>query len=193
MLAFYTYDLSTVLLLVLLGAAMWIDIRTHKIPNKLNLFILTLGLSLQTWFLGLDGLVSGLLGLIVGFAVFIPFYLLKGFSAGDVKLMAVVGTFLGPQDTLIAAALTLIAGGVIGGIILLARHGFIAYLSRNWQTLKTFLLTRQFIFLRPGTDEAAAMRFPYAAAIAAGTFAAMLWLGLMEFTGLRELVALLIS
>jgi len=193
MLALYTYDLSTILLLALLSVAVWSDIRTHKIPNKLNLFILILGLSLQTWFLGLDGLLSGLLGLSVGFTIFIPFYVLGGFSAGDVKLMAVVGTFLGPQNTLIAAALTLIMGGVLGVIILLVRNGFVTYLSRNWQTLKTFLLTRQFIFLRPETDEAAAIRFPYAVAVAAGTLAAMLWLGLMEFTGLRELAALLIS
>jgi len=193
MLALYTYDLSTVLLLVLLSVAMWSDVRTHKIPNKLNLLILVLGVSMQTWFLGLDGFVLAMLGLIVGFIFFIPFYLLGGFGAGDVKLMAAVGTFLGPQDTFIAAALTLMAGGIIGIAILLIRHGFVAYLSRNWQTLKTFLLTRQFIFLRPETGEAAAMRFPYAAAIAAGTFAAMLWLGLMEFSGLRELLAFLIS
>jgi len=193
MLALYTYDLSTILLLLLLGVAMWVDIRTHRIPNKLNLLILILGLSLQTWILGLDGLVSALLGLIVGFAVFVPFYLLKGFGAGDVKLMAVVGTFLGPENTFLAACFALIMGGILGVMILVLKHGFMAYLSRNWQTLKLFFLTRKVIFFPPETGEAAAIRFPYASAIAAGTLVTLMWLGMMNLNGLRDLAVLLFT
>jgi len=193
MLALYTYDLSTMLLLLLLGVAMWSDVRTHRIPNKLNLLILTLGLSLQIWFLGLDGLVSGLLGLGVGFAVFIPFYLLKGFGAGDVKLMAVIGTFLGPQDTFLAACFALIMGGILGVIILILKGGFMAYLSRNWQTLKMFFWTQKIMFFPPEAGEAAATRFPYASAIAAGTLVALIWLDMMNLSGLRDLAVLLFT
>jgi len=190
MLAIYTYDLSTILLLTLLGIAMWGDIRTHKISNKLNLLILVLGLSLQIWFLGLDGLVSGLLGLSVGFAIFIPFYVLKGFGAGDVKLMAVVGTFLGPENTFFAACFSLIMGGVIGVIFLFVKQGLSSYLSRYWITAKTFFMTRQFVFFRPEEGEAAAMRFPYASAIAMGTLWALYWVGMMNLNGVRDLLVL---
>jgi len=193
MLAFQTYDISTILLLILLGIAMWGDIRTHKIPNKLNLLILVLGLSLQTWFLGLDGLVSGLLGLSVGFAIFIPFYLLKGFGAGDVKLMAVVGTFLGPENTFFAACFSLIMGGVIGIVVLIVKRGLGSYLSRYWITVKTFFTTKQLVFFRPEEGEAAAMRFPYASAIAMGTLSALYWAGMMNLSGVRDLFVLWIG
>jgi len=190
MLSFYTYDLSTLLLLVLLGVALWSDLRRHRISNKLNLLILSSGLLLQTFFVGMDGLISGLLGLAVGFVIFIPFYLLGGFGAGDVKLMAVVGTFLGPEDTLLAAGLSLYIGAAMGLIILLAIGGFKTYLSRYWTMLKTFFLTRQLVYQPPQAGEAAATRFPYAAAITAGTFTALLWLGMMDLSGVMEFITL---
>ena len=178
------------LLLLLLVLAAVFDIRTHRIPNKLNLLILILGLSLQTWFLGLDGLTSGLLGLAVGLGMFIPFYLLGGFGAGDVKLMAVVGTFLGPQDTFLAAALTLFVGAVMGLLLLLLKRGFISFVKRHWLTLKTLLFTRKFVFYAPQPGDAAAIRFPYASAVAMGTLSALFWVGLMDLSGIRDLVIL---
>ena len=48
----------------------------------------------------------------------------EAMAAGDVKLMAVVGCFLGPQGAVWAAALTLIAGSLIGILILFAFVGF---------------------------------------------------------------------
>ena len=157
----------------------------------MNLLILVSGLFLQAWFLGLDGFVSGLLGLGVGFGIFIPFYLLGGFSAGDVKLMAVVGTFLGPLNTLLAAGLTLFAGAVMGVLILILKHGLKAYLSRNWMTFKMLVITRQFKYEPPAPGEAAAKRFPYATAVTAGTLSALAWLGMMDLSGVTDLLMLL--
>ena len=59
-----------------------------------------------------------------------PFIVLRAFGAGDVKAMATVGIFLGAQLTLLAAAFTLIAGAIIGVIVLLLSSGASSALYR---------------------------------------------------------------
>jgi prepilin peptidase CpaA len=69
------------------------------------------GLALHAKADGLHGLLSGLAGATVGLLCFAPFYLLRGMGGGDVKLLAAVGAFLGPQGALLAALFSLVAGG----------------------------------------------------------------------------------
>jgi prepilin peptidase CpaA len=110
-------NFATLLLLSLvLAIAAHSDLRHHRIPNKLSLLGLIAGLGLQTLADGPHGLVAGLCGAGVGLACFAPFYLLRGMGAGDVKLLAAVGAILGPRGALIAALLSLLAGG-LGAII----------------------------------------------------------------------------
>ena len=46
------------------------------------------------------------------FFALLPFYLLGGMGAGDVKFFAALGSFLGPFATLYAVALTLVVGAI---------------------------------------------------------------------------------
>ena len=103
----------------LLGASV-IDWRSHQIPNSLVLFIAVTGIVYQSLDYGATGFVQSLLGMTLGLCALLPFYLMKGMAAGDVKLMAAVGAWL-PLLTLSSAVLlTLIAGGVMG--LLFANH-----------------------------------------------------------------------
>lgn len=173
---FYT----PIVLLVILVTASGTDIARHRIPNLLSMGGAFLGLGLQAGTLGLDGLWDGLGGLGVGLGLFLPFYIGGGMGAGDVKLMAAVGSFLRPYDTLTAVAASLIAGGVIALVVLIARGGLLPWLRRQALTLKYLLVTRKLSYVPPVQDDPAATRFPYAVAIAAGTFAALWWLGRLE-------------
>ena len=100
------------LLCAILGVAVYGDVRSHRISNTLSLLGLMAGLGLQYLGSGLHGVTSGLLGAGVGLACFAPFYLLRAMGAGDVKLLAAVGAFLGPQGAFYAALFSLLAGGV---------------------------------------------------------------------------------
>ena len=62
---------------------------------------------------GLPGLVSGILGMLLGFACLILPYLWGGMGAGDVKALAALGAWLGPKLTLFLFCYMGIAGGVI--------------------------------------------------------------------------------
>jgi len=168
------------MLLLILTCAVWIDVSQHRIPNTLSLGGIVLGIALQTWTSGISGLVAGLSGMAVAGAIFLPFYLLHGMGAGDVKLMGAVGAFLGPHDALLATGLSLGAGGAIAFIILLVRGGLAPLARRYWATLKCFLVTRKLIHQPPARGEVAAMKFPYAAAIGIGTVTAMWWLSLLQ-------------
>jgi prepilin peptidase CpaA len=90
-------------------------------------------------------------------------YLLHGMGAGDVKLMAAVGSFLGPLGALLAAATTLTLGALIAIGIVLHRR-FARGRSRMEAALSDSMAVAQ--------DDIASVRkqrFPYAVAIAGGT------------------------
>src|SRR5438067_2208881 len=95
---------EAVLLALVLGAAVY-DARYRKIPNWLTVTGVLVGLSLNafqygavgsqvirpSWF----GLLFGLKGLAMGFFIYLFLYVLRAMGAGDVKLMAAVGSMVG--------------------------------------------------------------------------------------------------
>ncbi|MCY1296982.1 Type IV leader peptidase family protein [compost metagenome] len=164
-------------LLGLMGYAVVSDLREHRIPNRLVLAGLLIGLASQSYAFGLAGLGDGALGVLVGFAIFIPIYALGGMAAGDVKLMAMVGAFLTPGGATWAALFSLIAGGLCGLLLILARGQLKQILVRYWLMLKVRT------YLVPGQDEIAGKPFPYAVAILLGTLVSFLWLSCSSWTG----------
>ena len=129
---------ETVLELVLLAlvtAAAGVDLARRRIPNKLLLagWLVALPLHLMTLQPG-AAVLSALGGAGCGFAVFLPLYLLRGMAAGDVKMMATVGLFVGPADAFDVAVLAWCAGGIMALAIIL-RQGRFLYAFANVRDL----------------------------------------------------------
>lgn len=161
-----------IVLLGLLGIAVVSDVRRHRIPNLLVVFGLALGLAGQAYTGGISGLAAGGLGALIGFGVFLPLYALGGMAAGDVKLMAMAGSFLTPYFALWAAAFSLIAGGLCAVLLVLAK-------GQLRQTLGRYgLMLRARAYLPPLADEVAGKPFPYSIAILLGCLAS----GYLMFT-----------
>jgi prepilin peptidase CpaA len=99
--------------LVVVAIAAREDLLRQRIPNYLTASALVLGVGMACLSSGWGGFLDSVGGALVGFAAFIPFYLLRGMGAGDVKLMAACGAFLGPSNALFAAASALVAGLVL--------------------------------------------------------------------------------
>jgi prepilin peptidase CpaA len=101
------------------------DVREHRIPNAMVLFVLLAGLALNSagpangreglfsHFPGALGAGTALLGVLVGLALFLPLYLLRAMGAGDVKLLAALGAFMGPVEVIGLALSVLVAGGLL--------------------------------------------------------------------------------
>jgi prepilin peptidase CpaA len=165
----------TVIILVM--AAGVIDFITHRISNLLTVGGFLIALSLQLSFYGWDGLTNGLVGFFVAFIIYFPLYVLGWMGAGDVKLMAAVGGFIGWPDTLLVVGLSTAAGSITAIAILIVRGGFVEYISRYGSMLHCLLSTGQFAYVAPKEGSAAMTRFPYAFAITLGTLATLAWLG----------------
>ncbi len=147
-----------------ISGAVAYDAMSHRLPNYYLLLGLLLGAVLQVWTGGWVGLISAAGGFAVGFLVFLPLYVLGGMAAGDVKLMAVVGSFIGGGAALWAAACSLICGSLLAFIYLFAKGGVVAFLRRYWA-----MLSLRCYIPAGGDDDPARHRFPYALAIAVGT------------------------
>ena len=160
---------SMVLLTGILGVAVVSDLLHHRIPNMLVLVGLALGLIGQMFSGGVSGLGESLLGILICFALFLPMYASGGMAAGDVKLMAMVGSFLPFQYALWAAMFSLIAGSVCGLLIVLFRGQLRQTLGRYW------LILRAQAYLAPTSDEVAGKPFPYSIAILIGTLNIVYW------------------
>ena len=151
-----------------LGIAVMTDLKTHRIPNWLTLTMAMAGLVLQFWFGQWNGLMLAMTGLTVGLLCFLPLHLFGAMGAGDVKLLAGVGTLLGPWAVFVTALLTIIAGGVIA-LVNIGLRGGVGAMVRRYGYMILLLKQGQPHYLPPAADEAAALRFPYALAIAFGT------------------------
>lgn len=148
------------------------DCRSHRIPNWIVLCGVSFALIDQCvrW-LPLEGPLFALAGLAVGFLLFLPLYLLRAMGAGDVKLLAMVGAFLGPADTFRVALATMVVGGAMAITFVLVKGTAVRMvhnLTSLFQVGLIDVLGGHAPNLRvPST--ASAGKLPYGVAIAVGT------------------------
>jgi prepilin peptidase CpaA len=162
-------------LMALLVAAAISDTRTGRIPNWLVFAGAAYGLVYNALFPVFPrdiGILFAVGGLAVGLGVLLPLYVLRVMGAGDVKLMAMVGAFLGASATLNAVLATLIAGGVLAMVLALL-NGTVVRMVRNVAmmfkgTLLTFATGVGGLAVHGGPS---AGKMPYGVAIATGTIA----------------------
>jgi prepilin peptidase CpaA len=85
-------------LLVMVTLCAVTDIWTHRIPNIILWPALTLAFFANSLLAGLPGVLDCSLSLLFGLAILFPLYFVGGTSAGDVKLLGVVGAFLARKE-----------------------------------------------------------------------------------------------
>ncbi|WP_321817485.1 MULTISPECIES: prepilin peptidase [unclassified Paraburkholderia] len=99
------------------------DLVARRIPNRIVLGGLIVALLAQVCLLGaLRGGVVWIEGALAGFALLLPFYLVRGMAAGDVKLMMTIGAWVGPAFALHIVLVALLIGGV-WSIAVIVKHG----------------------------------------------------------------------
>lgn len=150
------------------------DIRDHRIPNWLTLSGMVAGLTSYVLAGGFRGLLFSAEGLILGFALLVPFYVCGGMGAGDVKLLAAVGALLGPSGVMKAFLCTALVGGVYALIVLAVsqRRGDAVSLFRA--RARALILRRGFEGWTPADTPKKAPVLCYGVAIAFGTFLSLL-------------------
>jgi prepilin peptidase CpaA len=161
-----SYREAVLLLLVSIAAVN--DLVTRRIPNRLLLTGLACAVLLRLLSANPgSSLLEAFSGMAVGLIIFLPFYLLRGMAAGDVKLMATIGAFTGPNEAFAIAVLTWCAGGVMALFLILVR-GRVRLALVNIAHMMAGVLTPGATLATPERQQSAGS-MPYGLAIAAGT------------------------
>ena len=155
--------------LIIGAAACATDLHSRRIPNWLT-FGAAAGALAYHYLVGGPAAVQGAMsGWVTGLFLFMPLFLLGGMGAGDVKLLAALGAWLGAGDAFWLAIYTSMAGGVIA-LVMAFRNGYLRTALRNISGLVRFW----WMFgLRPmpavTLENSAAPKLAYAIPIFVGT------------------------
>jgi len=98
---------------IVLAVATFTDVRSRRIPNWLVLPFLVIGIAVSGWLHGWHGLGQSFEGLGLGLLIYGFLFWMGGMGAGDVKLCAAIGAWIGPDQLFIALVITGLAGGVM--------------------------------------------------------------------------------
>lgn len=149
-------------------SAMFFDFKCRRIPNKIVLPAILLGIVVNTIHSGVNGLFTATVGFMVGGCFLSVFYLMGGMGAGDVKLMAAVGAFLGMEKIIIVLFLTALVGA------LMAFYTIITHFLQKPILDKLFHQDSLSMNVTPHAVNPLKKSIPYGVAIAMGTLGTLL-------------------
>jgi prepilin peptidase CpaA len=153
-------------LIAVLVLSVWFDVRQGRIPNWLTAGGVAGALILRG-FIGVEALWMGLLGGAVGLALGLLLFIAGAMGAGDGKLLAAVGSFLG--FGVFVQSLPLI--GAVGGLLALAvtvRNGTVIPTLLRFRELLVYCVSFGRIGERRTLTMPGAVTIPYGVAVAAG-------------------------
>jgi Flp pilus assembly protein protease CpaA len=162
----------TAVLTVVLVLAIWFDVSRRRIPNWLTVGGAVAALVVRG-FSGGEAVWAGLLGGTLGLSIGILLFAVGAMGAGDGKLLATVGSFLG--FGVFVQALPLI--GLVGGLLALAvsaRNGTLIPTLLRFRELVMHIMTFGRVGERRTLTMPGAVTVPYGVAVATG--AAWGWL-----------------
>jgi prepilin peptidase CpaA len=144
------------------------DLATRRIPNRLLLASLACALLLRVLSAHPgSSLLAAFGGMGTGLALFLPFYILRGMAAGDVKMIAVVGAFTSPGEVFEIAVLSWCAGGAMALVLVLVNRRLGLVVGNLGHMLRGAMTPGMGIAAPTGQASAGSM--PYGVAIALGT------------------------
>jgi prepilin peptidase CpaA len=177
--AFLVWSVWGLVSVVLVVAAV-IDGRQLRVPNWITFPMILSGWLASGVIYGWDGVQVSLWGTAIGLGLLLPAYAIGGMGAGDVKLLAGVGAWVGATQTVWAFAVSAILGAIIAVIMVVV--------SRKWRHHQRQFasIIAEILVIRSPTklSEIAAERkpsmmlLPYGIPIAIGTIGYFAYLGI---------------
>lgn len=166
----YWHVLAAILVPGILWAS-WIDYAQRRVPNWLNASLIVTGFVAQAVYNGSAGLTAGLCGLLVGFGLLIVPWMMHGMGAGDVKLMAAIGVWVGPAMALYCFLVGAVIGGAVAVIMILSTGRF-KLACANMSVILAKCSNRNAWFTEFGSAKsfgATSQLLPYGVPLTAGT------------------------
>jgi len=164
--------------LALAIAAAAIDVQQYRIPNWLTLPAIGMGILLRVYFFGWHGLLTSVGGCLLAGGIVFLFYAVRAMGAGDVKLLAALGSIVGPHYAVLILLATAIAGGVLALVYVVYRGRTRSTFANLGSVVKFHVQGGVQAHPEVNLDNPEALRMPYGLAIAAGalyTFVTAWW------------------
>lgn len=149
------------------------DLLTRRIPNWFTFPAMVAGLAAQAYFLGGAGLLDGLGGLALAFACFLPMYAFGYMGAGDVKLLMVVGAWMGVRACCNVMVASVLLGAAFALVEVIYRGRLLAVLKNTYSFLRSVFVPA-LVAERIKVDET--RKFAFGVCIA-GAVALVIYLG----------------
>lgn len=150
------------------------DIWRRKIPNLLTFTGCFFAILIHSYLGGVEGAKESLLGILVGFFLFLLPFLMSGMGAGDVKGFAALGALIGPSAIFQTFLYTALIGGALSILYYVAVND-IAEKCREWRSgALAFAVTRDLRCLAAVAPKKK-HKFPYAPAMLLGYLAFLAW------------------
>ena len=166
--------------LILIVAAV-IDGWILKVPNWLTFPLVLAGWTAAAYCNGFYGLAWSMAGTAVGLGLLLPAYSIGGMGAGDVKLMAGIGAWIGVTATFYAFCVAAIFGGVIAVAMVLIRRKWHHHKAQFFHIVDEILTVRDAdkLSVIAAERKSSMMLLPYGIPIALGTIAYFIWSGML--------------
>src|SRR5208283_2847424 len=100
-------------IVAVLTVATFTDVNSRRIPNWLVLPFFLAGIAVLSGLYGWHGAGQSLEGAGLALLIYGFLFWMGGMGAGDVKLCAAIGAWIGPSQMLIALVLTALVGGAM--------------------------------------------------------------------------------
>lgn len=158
-----------------------IDGRKLKVPNWLTYHLAFTGLGFAAWSGGSEGLTWSAIGAAAGLLCLLPLYAIGGMGAGDVKLMAGVGAWMGPTITLWAFSASTVAGALMAVVMVLRSGEVIKHLAMSRRIVHEVLTLKDPVRLAQvaAARKPTMMMLPYAIPIAVGSIGYFAYAGIL--------------
>jgi prepilin peptidase CpaA len=155
-------------------AAAVMDVQQRRIPNWLTYSAIVGGVLLRSYYFGWRGALTAVGGCLLAGGIVFVFYAVRALGAGDLKLLAALGSLAGPQQATYILLGTGVAGGVLALIYAVYRRRLQTTLVNVGSLVKFHASSGLQAHPELSLDNPDALRMPYGLAIAAGTLYAFI-------------------
>lgn len=150
------------------------DIKSMKIPNKITVPAMCLGVFVQFLVDGYTGIWRALEGGGIGFGIMLILYMCGAVGGGDVKLFGAIGTWVGTYLTLTTMMYSIFVAGLIGIVILLWRREALQRIKGVFVSIFGAIMLKSIVPIQANAK--GQLQFPFMLAVLPGAVIAFLYL-----------------